>query len=313
MAATGGSPALSGLPATTGADASAALSIQSLRSTAARDPKAAIRETAKQFEALFMQQLMKSMREATVSSGLLDNDATRLGTEMLDTQYAAKMSGLPGGLAAAIARQLERQMAGSDALVALAPPKTARTDPFASAVIAGEAKDAVRRTELSARQVDFLRSHQNAARDAEALSGIPAAFTLAQAAHESGWGQREIRNADGSPSHNLFGIKATAGWTGAVAEITTTEWVGGEPQKVTARFRSYASHAESFRDYARLMKESPRYAGVVAQAAQAPASAASGQGFAAALQRAGYATDPAYADKLGRLINSTLRLQKATT
>ena len=166
---------------------------------------------------------------------------------------------------------------------------------------------------LSGRQAEFVRVHQDAARAAEAASGIPAAFTIAQAAHESAWGQREIRNADGSASHNLFGIKAGAGWSGAVAEITTTEWVGGEPQKVTAKFRAYASYAESFRDYAKLMKESPRYAGAVAQAAGAPASAASAQGFASALQRAGYATDPAYADKLARLINSTLRLQRVAT
>src|SRR5580765_8562770 len=109
--------ALSGLPAS----ATKSLSIAELRSAAARDPKAAIRETAKQFEALFMQQLMKSMREATMSSGMLDNSGTQLGTEMLDTQYANKMSGLPGGLAAAIARQLERQL-GSGAAAALAAP-----------------------------------------------------------------------------------------------------------------------------------------------------------------------------------------------
>ena len=82
---------------------------------------------------------------------------------------------------------------------------------------------------------------------------------------------------------------------------------------MSAKFRAYGSYAESFRDYARLMKESPRYAGVAAQAAQAPASAASAQGFAQGLQRAGYATDPAYASKLSRLINSTLRLQKVIT
>jgi len=295
MSAASGASSLAGLLGPSGD----ATSIAALRSAAARDPKAAIRETAKQFEALFMQQLMKSMREATLSPGLLDNSGTQLGTEMLDTQYANKMSGLPGGLAAAIARQLERQL-GSGAAAALAAPAAARA-----------ATPSLEATPLSARQVDFIRTHQEAARAAEAVSGIPAAFTVAQAAHESGWGQREIRNADGTPSHNLFGIKAGPGWSGPVAEITTTEYVGGEAQKVTARFRSYASYDESFRDYARLMKESPRYAGVVAQAAQAPASAASAQGFAQGLQRAGYATDPAYADKLGRLINTTLRMQKA--
>ena len=299
MSVASGASSLTALGASSGAGD--ATSIASLRAAAARDPKAAIRETARQFEALFMQQLMKSMREATMSSGMLENSGTQLGTEMLDTQYANKMSGLPGGLAAAIARQLERQL-GSGAAAALAAPPAA-----GAAGAAAPSRDA---TPVSSRQVDFIRTHQDAARAAEAASGIPAAFTVAQAAHESGWGQREIRNADGTSSHNLFGIKAGPAWSGPVAEITTTEYVGGEAQKVTAKFRSYASYGESFRDYARLMKESPRYAGVVAQAAQAPASAASAQGFAQGLQRAGYATDPAYADKLARLINTTLRMQK---
>ena len=301
MSAASGASSLAGLSGPSGD----ATSIASLRSAAARDPKAAIRETAKQFEALFMQQLMKSMREATMSSGMLDNSGTQLGTEMLDTQYANKMSGLPGGLAAAIARQLERQL-GSGAAAALAAPAAA----VAAGAATGAAASSLDATPLSSRQIDFIRTHQDAARAAESVSGIPAAFTVAQAAHESGWGQREIKNADGTSSHNLFGIKAGPGWSGPVAEITTTEHAGGEAQKVSAKFRAYASDGESFRDYARLMKESPRYAGVVAQAAQAPASAASAQGFAHGLQRAGYATDPAYADKLGRLINTTLRMQK---
>jgi len=303
MTAASGASALAGGSATGAGDATAALSIQALRTAAARDPKAAIRETAKQFEALFMQQLMKSMREATVGSGMLDNEGTKLGTEMLDTQYAAKMSGLPGGLAEAIARQLERQLgsSASDGPAARAPAGAAGA--AASPASAGAAP-------LTGRQAEFVRVHQDAARAAEAASGIPAAFTIAQAAHESAWGQREIKNADGSTSHNLFGVKAGAGWTGATAEITTTEWVGGEPQKVTAKFRSYASYADAFRDYAQLMKTSPRYSRAVAAATAAPASAATGQGFASALQRAGYATDPGYADKLSRLINSTLKLQR---
>jgi flagellar protein FlgJ len=244
------------------------------------------------------------MREATVGSGMLDNEGSKLGTEMLDAQYAAKMSGLPGGLADAIARQLERQLGAgtSDVPSARAPSGAAGAARSASSV--SEASP------LSGRQAEFVRVHQEAARAAEAASGIPAAFTIAQAAHESAWGQREIRNADGSASHNLFGIKAGAGWTGAVAEITTTEWVGGEPQKVTAKFRAYASYADAFRDYAQLMKTSPRYSRAVAAATAAPASAATGQGFASALQSAGYATDPRYADKLSRLINSTLKLQR---
>ena len=286
---------------------SSVASIADLRTAAARDPKAAIKETAKQFESIFMQQIMKSMREATLSSGMLENSGTQMGSEMLDAQYATKMAGLPGGLADAIARQLERQMG-------IAAPASGAGKALPAAAAAGAATPAAGSgAPLSKTQADFVRSQTASAQSAEAASGIPAAFMVAQAAHESGWGKREIRNADGSSSHNLFGIKAGAGWSGPVAEITTTEWVGGEPQKVTAKFRAYASYDESFRDYARLMKDSPRYAGVVAQAAQAPASAASAQTFAQGLQKAGYATDPAYADKLGRVINTTLRVQRAMT
>ena len=278
-------------------------SLDALRSAATRDPKAVVREAAKQFEALFLQQLMKSMREATISSGMLDNAGTKLGNELLDTQFANKMTGLPGGLGEMMARQLERQITGSN------PAASAPSTPSPPAV-SMPTVDTGADLAVSQRQTDFLRQHQDTASQAELQSGIPAAFMVAQAAHESGWGRREIRNADGSPSHNLFGIKAGPGWSGPVAEVTTTEYVAGEPQKVTARFRAYASYAESFQDYARMIKESPRYAGVFAQATSASASP---QAFALGLQRAGYATDPAYADKLTRVINTTLRLQRVVT
>ena len=87
--------------------------LNSLKAQATRDPKASIRETARQFESLFMQEVMKSMRASTLSSGMLDNNATQLGTEMLDTQFAGKMSGLPGGLSEAIQRQLQRRLVHS--------------------------------------------------------------------------------------------------------------------------------------------------------------------------------------------------------
>jgi flagellar protein FlgJ len=273
-------------------------SIDALRSAAARDPKAALREAAKQFEALFMQELMKSMRQATLSSGMLDNSGTKLGTELLDTQFAGKMTGLPGGLADAIARQLERQMGGT-----AAPAIGASAAPSRPTVAD------VTSTKMPTRQAGFVHRHDAAAKAAEAGSGIPAAFMIAQAAHETGWGQREIRHADGTTSHNLFGIKAGVGWSGPVAEVTTTEYVNGQPRKVTAKFRAYASYEESFRDYARLIKDSPRYQQAYRQASDGTPDAAA---FAQGLQRAGYATDPAYADKLARVINTTLRLQRAS-
>jgi peptidoglycan hydrolase FlgJ len=296
MATLSSTSALSGVP--TGA--ANTLSLDALKSAAARDPKAAIKETAKQFEAIFMQQLLKSMRDATVSSGMLDNPGTQLGTEMLDAQYANKMTGLPGGLADAIARQLERQIGGTTAPAATPPAAPASAATSSSAT-----------PPLTQTQADFVKTHSAAALAAQAQTGIPAVFMIGQAAHESGWGQQSIKNADGSDSHNLFGMKAGAGWTGPTTRITTTEYVDGEAQKVSARFRSYASDADAFADYARMLTGSPRYAGIAAQAAQAPASAASASDFAQGLQRAGYATDPAYADKLARVINTTLRVQRA--
>jgi len=289
--------AISGVSNTTG-DAGALDALRdptgsALRARAASDPRAAIKAAAKQFEAMFMQQLMKSMRESSLGTGMLDNSGTQLGTEMLDTQFANKMAGAPGGLADVIARQLERQISGV----------TTPAQALAPASAAGAAAGAATQT-INPSQEEFLRMHQQSAAGAEAQSGIPASFMVAQAAHESGWGKHEIRNADGSSAHNLFGIKAGAGWTGKVAQVTTTEVVDGQPRKVVAKFRAYASYDESFRDYAQLMKTSPRYAGVVA-------AGNSAQGFAQGLQRAGYATDPAYADKLTRVINTTLRMQRA--
>ena len=270
-----------------------------LKARAASDPKAAIQAAAKQFEALFMQQLMKSMRESSMATGMLDNAGTQMGTDMLDTQFAQQMTGLPGGLSEAITKQLERQMGGTNATAAT--PGAA-----APAANAAPLRGAEALTDVGTRQAQFVRNHTEAARSAEAQSGIPAGFMVAQAAHESGWGKREILNADGSSSHNLFGIKAGPGWKGAVAEVTTTEYVDGQPRKVVAKFRAYGSYTESFNDYAKLMKESPRYGDVVA-------NASTPRGFSEGLQRAGYATDPAYADKLTRVINTTLRLQRAVT
>ena len=265
-----------------------------LRARAAADPRAAIKEAAKQFEAMFMQEVMKSMRQATLASGLLDNAGAQLGTEMLDTQFATQLSGQRGGLGDLIARQLERQMGGV-ATTAPTPATATSASPAAKDFSTVNGRE---------RQAEFVRTHANAARAAEAETGLPAAFVLAQAAHESGWGQRAIRHTDGSSAHNLFGIKAGAGWKGPVAEVTTTEFEGGQAKKVVQRFRAYASAEESFRDFARLMKQGSRYGAVLA-------SGGSAERYAQGLQAAGYATDPDYAGKLGRVINTTLRLQRA--
>jgi flagellar protein FlgJ len=143
----------------------------------------------------------------------------------------------------------------------------------------------------------FIERMAPHARAAANETGVPARFVLGQAALESGWGAREIRGADGSNSFNLFGIKAGRNWTGPVVETATTEYTNGVARRSVERFRAYASYAEAFTDYARLLKGNPRYAAVLAGAGDAGA-------FAAGMQRAGYATDPRYAEKLTQVINS---------
>lgn len=152
----------------------------------------------------------------------------------------------------------------------------------------------------------FLAQHAQAARQAQAKSGIPATFMVAQAALESGWGKQEIRHPDGQTSHNLFGIRTSPNWKGPVAEVWTTEYVNGSPQRVRGQFRAYASYEESFNDYARLISQNPRYA-------QAMRNLGDSHAFAASLQQAGYATDPHYAKVLSSVIQTAQRLQGGPT
>ena len=260
--------------------------------------KAALKETAKQFEALFMRELIKSMREATMKSGLLEGEGGNLGNDLLDQQFAVQLSGMPGGLSGAIERQLSRQMAPAEPAAAADAAKVA---PVANAA---PMASTVSRASGGTRQAGFVDQHSQAAAQVARESGIPASYMIGQAGHETGWGRSEIRHRDGSPSFNLFGIKATSAWKGKVAEITTTEYVNGVPRKQVAKFRAYDSYADSFRDYARLIGNSPRYDKAMDQIGSV-------HGFATGLQKAGYATDPQYAAKLSRAINTTLSLQRA--
>lgn len=266
-----------------------------------------IREAAKQFEALFMQEMLKSMREASkaLDTGMFDSPAEDLSTSMLDQQYAIQMSGRPGGLAEIMAKQLMRQLGIEDDKNANAAPGASGASPAAPAAKV----DPIPAAQISDSARDFVRKHVSAAKEVEAASGLPASYLLGQAGHESGWGRREIKMPDGSTSHNLFGIKAGPEWKGKTAEITTTEYVGGEPRKVTARFRAYDSYADSYRDFARLMNNSPRYAEARAQI-DGNAVHKSVQDWSRGLQEAGYATDPKYAEKLERAINTALLLQR---
>ena len=273
--------------------------LNALKVQAGQNSPEAAREAAKQFESLFMREMIKSMREATMKSGLLDGAEGNLANDMYDQQLSVQMSGLPGGLTEAIQRQLTRQMGGTEAELSI--PSTLSLDTSALRRTASTKNS----TTPSPKGLDaFVQHHRATAERVAQESGIPASFMLGQAGHETGWGKGEIRHKDGSAAYNLFGIKAGKNWTGKVAEVTTTEYINGVARKVTAKFRAYDSYEDSFRDYARLINDNPRYE-------KAREKVGSAVAYATELQKAGYATDPEYASKLSRAIQSTLRVGRA--
>jgi flagellar protein FlgJ len=296
-------------------------SLDGLKRDAQRDPRGAMRKAAQQFEALFMQMVLKSMREATPKSGLFDSPANDMYTGMLDQQIATRISQSGTGLADVIVRQLTRHLPGaaaapvdassagapvSGASITRAPTAAARAlshygemarTARAAAVSATDASTAAPLLGATDAQRNFVTRHWDAALAAQRATGIPAQHVIGQAALESGWGKAEIRGADGLPSFNLFGIKATGGWREVAAAADTVEYERGRAVSRTEQFRAYGSLAEGMRDYARLIAGSPRYAAALNAGADAGA-------YAAALQRGGYATDPCYATKLVRVAES---------
>ncbi|MBK8523050.1 MAG: flagellar assembly peptidoglycan hydrolase FlgJ [Betaproteobacteria bacterium] len=305
-------------------------SAQDLRAKFKQDPQAGIKETAKQFEGMFLQMVMKSMRDATPADGLFNSDATRFYNTVLDQQLAQQL-GASGQIG--FARQIEAQLGRlvspptpgsvpvpeSAAVASLKISGRQAVQPSGSVqgaeritgLIAGSAPStfaapiAGSATEASSAPIsegtrDFVNRVWPHAVEASRTTGVPAHFMVAHAALETGWGKSEIRRPDGSSSHNLFGIKAGRSWQGASVEAATTEYVDGVAQPAKEKFRAYGSYAEAFRDYASLLASNPRYSGVIGQQ--------DGTAFARSLQQAGYATDPMYAEKLSRIIaGNTLR------
>lgn len=320
------------------------------RQAKAGDP-ASNKAVAKQFEALFLQMVLKSMRDATPHEGLFDSEQTQMYQSLLDQQLGQVLGGSHRGtgLAAMIEAQLARQnqepqpfdiplplqpaaskfllpqqdkalplppkavsaplplSALSVPLVPVIPiapgyPTSPFVEPLSAPAAVSPAPTNVRifaPTTVSAAQRAFVDRLLPAAAAAEQKTGIPAHFMVAHAALETGWGKSEPRRADGSPSFNLFGIKAGASWRGPSVDAATTEVVAGVAQRRTERFRAYGSYAEAVNDYAQLLTNNPRYAAALGARESAR--------FAQSLQAAGYATDPLYAVKLERIIGGVLR------
>lgn len=281
--------------------------LASLKRSAAENPRAGVRQAAQQFEALFLDMVLKSMREASPPDGLFDSEQTRLYQSMLDQQLSQTLARRGAtGLAAVIEKQLARTLPPEGAAPD-APESRFELDTLRGAgrQLLGETPEMASAAAPAARPAgapaEFAARIWPHALETGRATGIPPHFIVAQAALETGWGRGEIRRHDGSPSHNLFNIKAGRGWDGPTVEVATTEYVNGVPQKQVERFRAYRSYAEAFADYAALLKGSPRYAALLGER--------DATAFARGLQRAGYATDPMYAHKLTRIIGSgSLRL-----
>jgi len=261
----------------------------------ARDPDA-LRAVAKQFESLFTQMLLKSMREASKSFGdsMFGSEQTDFYQGMFDDQLAMHLSQGKGlGLADMLVRQLS--MKEGDGLRATGDGQ--RTEAGA-----GGANPLLPRpqapspTPIAASKDSFIRSMWPHAQQAASEIGVDPRALLAQAALETGWGKAVPCNAAGECSYNLFGIKAGHQWSGATVKVPTLEFEDGVAVRKVDTFRSYDSPADSFRDYARLIRSNPRYEDAVG-AGQNVAT------FASALQQGGYATDPDYARKIVAIAN----------
>lgn len=253
--------------------------LSQLKQGARQNSPEAVKEAAKKFEALFVNMMLKTMRDSIPSDGVFDSEQSKTFTSMLDQQWSQSIAGRGIGLADVLAKQMSNNQSQSHSLTpGVAPNKDAR----------------IETPSMSSHKQTFVDRVGGAAQQASAVVGVSPDYLVAQAALESGWGSREIKNKDGSSSHNLFGVKAGSSWKGPTVDVVTTEYKDGVPQKIIQKFRSYGSDEEAFHDYAQTISTSSRYKGL--RGARTPDE------FAQVMQRSGYATDPEYGSKLKRLI-----------
>jgi len=284
-----------------------------LKNQARKESPEALKEAAKQFEAIFLNNILKSMRQAKLADGALDNDQSKFYSDMYDQQLAVHLSGTPGvGLADLIVKQLSpgkpecEKRSIQDYLDESAGAATAVSDGRASIraySYRDRPLDGMTEIPFQAEPLQpdqglpipsaeaFVRHLHPHAQQAARELGVEPGVLLAQAALETGWGRSLIKNSNGSNSFNLFNIKADKSWQGKQARVSTLEFEQGVAKKVNAGFRSYSSYRESFQDYVSFIKNNPRYADALKKAGNA-------EQYMRELQQAGYATDPKYADKI---------------
>lgn len=269
--------------------------LANLQARLKEDPQGAAREVATHFESLFLEMMMRTMRETRFDDEVHSSEQD-MWHGLLDQQFAQAMSASGGiGLADALVREIRRlshldEQGEDEAPLKFAPVSSARSVRALQAYEAART-DAAPVTSAAATPRHFVQSMLGHAKEAASQLGVAPELIIAHAALESGWGKRAIRHSDGRDSYNVFGIKAGAGWQGQTVNVLTTEYVNGVPQKQQETFRAYGSYQEAFTDYANMLLAAPRYRNVLNQGQNM-------EGFAQHLQHSGYATDPNYAKKL---------------
>ncbi|HEY0269190.1 MAG TPA: flagellar assembly peptidoglycan hydrolase FlgJ [Methyloradius sp.] len=267
-------------------------SLNSLKLAAKNSSPEAVKQVATQFESMFVNMMLKSMRDASPQDGPFDNEQSRTFTTMLDQQLSQSIASRGIGLADMLVKQLSQN--GEYAAPSATPASDTPATSNKSSLINDEPSTSSPGI-VSDKIASFQDKMSAAAEEASASTGIPANFMIGHAALESGWGKHQIKDASGQTSYNLFGIKATANWTGKTVEARTTEYIHGVKQSKVEKFRAYDSYADAFKDFGNLMRNNPRYSNVLNNLQD-------GASYAKAVQAAGYATDPHYATKLSQVI-----------
>jgi len=266
-----------------------------LRQTAQSDAKSALPAVAKQFESIFTQMMLKSMREASPGDGLGDSEAGNAWRDMFDQQLSVNLS---QGNGLGIAQMLMRQLGGASSS---GTADAAKTDDWQQRLssVANAAKSAGAEVVkwLPQDAQEFVKQLAPYAEKAAEKLGVSVRAVLAQAALETQWGKHMPSHSNGDTSNNLFGMKAGSSWDGQKVSVPTLEFEDGVAVHRRAQFRSYNNPGESFNDYAQLISDNPRYAKALNHGEDVV-------GFARGLVNGGYATDPSYAQKIVAIANS---------
>ena len=258
--------------------------LEGLKKGAKADDPKAIRAAAQQFESLFTNMMLKSMREAKLGQGLGDTQESDLYQDMYDQQLSLKMAQGKGiGLADMLVQQLTRNSAAK-AAAGSAPPAAAS----------------------NADRISFVKSLEPYAEHAASQLGVSSDTLIAQAALETGWGQHVPASSNGSSSFNLFGIKAGGGWNGDAVSAQTSEYSLGSSSSISQPFRAYSSVQQGVNDYVTLLQRSSHYQRALGTGDDVSA-------FGSALARGGYATDPVYVQKLQAAAASVKALRSAAS